>query len=181
MITLDALQTVLVSRAEMMRYYDPERIESYCQACEKFGMFWSCPPFAEPPLAQLGAWSHAVLVTFKMPVDPGTTKDDLVELFLSGRQILCETLREKESGEAVALVAGHCDGCSACTRPRGIACCVPSRMRYSLEALGFDVTGLAEGLAGQRVPWPENGMPDHLLLVGALLCPSPEVAGRLVF
>ena len=176
-----SFQTVLVSRAEMMRYYDLERIESYCQACEKYGMFWSCPPFAEPPLAQLGAWSHAVLVTFKMPVDPGTTKDDLVELFLSGRQFFCETLRDKESGEAVALVAGHCDGCSACTRPRGIACCVPSRMRYSLEALGFDVTGLAEGLAGQCVPWPENGMPDHLLLVGALLCSNPELARSIVF
>jgi len=181
MITQDALQSVLVSRAEMMRYYDPERIESYCRSCDKYGLYWACPPFEKAPLAELGEWSHAVLVTLKTPVDPGATKEGLVEFFLSARRVLCEALREKESGDAIALVAGHCDGCSACTRPRGVACCVPSRMRYSLEALGFDVTGLAEGLAGQKVHWPAQGMPDYLLLVGALLCTHPDVATRLVF
>ena len=52
-------------------------------------------------------------------------------------------------------------------------------MRYSLEALGFDVTGLAEGLAGQTMQWPAHGVPEYLLLVGAMLCPSHDVAETL--
>lgn len=171
--------SLIVSRAEMLRHHDPERIQAYCQSCEKFGQYWSCPPFAEQPLTQLGAWTHAVLVTQKTPVDPLLTKEELIAHFLAARETLCDALRHAESAGALAVVAGHCDGCSACTRPRGLACCVPSRMRYSLEALGFDVTGLAEGLAGQRMQWPEHGMPDYLLLVGAMLCPNRAVAETL--
>ncbi len=172
-------RAVIVSEADMMRYHDHERVQAYCRSCEKYGLYWSCPPFAEQPIAQLGDWTDAVLVTQKTPVDAGSTKEDLIERFLVSRQILCDNLRQCETGGAIAVVAGHCDGCSACTRSRGIACCVPSRLRYSLEALGFDVTGLAEGLAGQKMHWPEHGMPDYLLMVGALLCPCRDVAVAL--
>ncbi len=175
----DTRLSMIVSREEMLRHHDPERIQAYCQSCDKFGQYWSCPPFAEQPLAQLGAWTHAVLVTQKTPVDARSTKEGLIEHFLAARETLCDVLRRSEKEGALAVVAGHCDGCSACTRPRGIACCVPSRMRYSLEALGFDVTGLAEGLAGQTMQWPAHGVPEYLLLVGAMLCPSHDVAETL--
>jgi hypothetical protein len=49
-------------------------------------------------------------------------------------------------------------------------------LRYSLEAVGFDVTGLAEGLAGQKVLWAAEGMPEYLLTVGALLCSGRDRA-----
>ncbi|WP_263772810.1 DUF2284 domain-containing protein [Propionivibrio soli] len=175
----EAPQAVIASRADMMRYHDPERIQGYCQSCEKHGQYWSCPPFAEPPLAQLGEWTHAVLVTQKTRVACGATKEELIECFLEARQTLCKAMRNSEVDGALAVVAGHCEGCSICTRSLGIACCAPTRMRYSLEALGFDVTGLAEGLAEQKVHWPAHGLPDYLMTVGALLCPSPEVAMRL--
>jgi predicted metal-binding protein len=177
--TTEAPRTVIVSRADMMRYHDPERIQGYCRSCEKYGAYWSCPPFAEPPLARLGAWTCAVLVTQKTRVAAGSTQEELIGCFLDARKMLCEAMRRQETAGAVAVVAGHCDGCTACTRSRGIACCAPSRLRYSLEALGFDVTGLAEGLAGQKVHWPAHGMPDYLMTVGALLCPSLDVAAGL--
>ena len=53
---------------------------------------------------------------------------------------------------------------------------MPSKMRYSLEALGFDVTTLAEKLAGQSLHWPKSGVPDYLLIVGALLCRDQTLA-----
>lgn len=172
--------SVSTSRAEMMRYYDPARIQGYCRSCGKYGMFWSCPPFGESPLEKLPAWSHAVLVTQKTWVAPGSTKEGLVEQFLVARRVLGDTLKECEIDGAVAVIAGHCSGCSPCTRSRGIACCFPERMRYSLEGLGFDVTGLVEGLAGQKMDWPASGMPAYLLIVGALFCPSAESAARIV-
>ena len=54
-----------------------------------------------------------------------------------------------------------------------------ARIDAWMATLGFDVTGLAEGLAGQRMQWPEHGMPDYLLLVGAMLCPNRAVAETL--
>lgn len=170
---------VIVRRSDMMRYHEPERIQGYCRSCEKHGQYWSCPPFDTPPLEQLGEWTHAVLVTQKTRVEPSSTQEDLIGCFLAARKTLCDTMRQAESDGAVAVVAGHCEGCTSCTRSRGIDCCAPSRMRYSLEALGFDVTGLAEGLSNQKVQWPAHGMPEYLMTVGALLCPGFDVAARL--
>ncbi len=172
----EAARAVIVGKAEMMRFHDPERIQSYCRSCEKYGQFWSCPPFESSPFAELPEWTHAVLVTQKTRVNPGVTKEELIEQFQSSRVVLGEMLLEREGHGALAVVAGHCFGCTACTRPKGVPCCVPSRMRYSLEALGFDVTGLAEGLVGVSMQWPASGAPDYLLLVGALLCPSRSIA-----
>jgi len=175
----DAVHTVIVSKAEMLRYHDPERIQSYCLACEKYGQYWSCPPFEEQPLEQLAEWSHALLVTQKTPVLAGSTPEQLISQFLGARQILGETLLRWETPGTVAVIAGHCFGCSGCTRAKGLACCAPEQMRYSLEALGFDVTGLAEGLAGQTMHWPSSGVPDYLIMVGAVLCPDRDLAMRL--
>lgn len=176
----DVVRAVVVSRTEMMRYHDPVRIQGFCEACEKYGRFWSCPPFEAAPLSTLDEWSHAILVTQRTPVPPGIDQTALIELFQEARMTLAGTMQPWEVDRAVAVVAGHCFGCSSCTRPRGVACAVPARMRYSLEALGFDVTGLAERLAGQAVHWPASGMPDYLLMVGALLCPSLEFARQRV-
>lgn len=175
----EAAQAVLVSRDEMLRYHDPERIQSYCQSCEKHGMFWSCPPFEEQPLEQLAPWTHAVLVTQKTWIKTGSTNEELMQQFEDARLILGDLLIAKEQGGAVAVVAGHCFGCTACTRPKGLPCSSPNAMHYSLEALGFDVSGIAEGLAGQTMHWPESGIPDYLITVGALLCANPELATRI--
>ena len=177
---IENAQTVdIASKADMMRYHDPDRIQAYCRSCEKYGMFWSCPPFEEQPMTQLPEWTHALLVTHKIRVEAGSTQEELIEQFQAARQILGDMLLRWEDEGAVAVVAGHCFGCSVCTRPKDIPCIAPSRMRYSLEALGFDVTGLTEGLAGQTMHWPENGRPDYLILVGVLLCPRLDLAMTL--
>ena len=162
-----------------MRYHDPVRIQAYCRSCEKYGKYWACPPFAEQPLPNFPAWTHAILVTRKSPVHTGATPDELLQLFLASRQILNDMLKQWEQPGTVSVGAGHCSGCSACTRSKGVKCCAPERIQYSLEGLGFDVTGLIEGLAGQSLHWPASGIPDYLVTVGALLCPSLDLAAEL--
>ena len=177
--TIENARTVVVSHADMMRFHDADRIQAYCKTCEKYGRFWSCPPFEAQPLAVLPAWTCAVLVTQKTRLETDISNDDLIQQFLTSNRFLSDFLLQRETKGATAIVAGHCSGCTPCTRDRGAACCTPARLRYSLEALGFDVTALAEKLAGQAVPWPKDGRPDRLIIVGALLCRDFDLAHRL--
>lgn len=172
----------IASKADMMRHHDPVRIQGYCASCEKHGRYWSCPPFASPPLAGLPHWETAVILCQKTLVAPGSTKDSLLTQFLEARGVFAASVIEMERRlpRVTALIAGHCAGCAHCTRPEGKACNRPTRMHYSLEAVGFDVTGLAEGLAGQKLHWPKEGLPDYLTTVGALLCPDSATAHALV-
>jgi hypothetical protein len=176
-----AVHAAFATRTALMRHHDPERVQGYCRSCEKYGRFWSCPPFAAPPLAGFPEWTHAVIVCRQTPIAPGTTKEQLVERFLVERVSFGERVRRIEAGceRVTGLVAGHCSGCADCTRAEGKPCRAPERMRYSLEAVGFDVTGLAEGLAGVKIHWPKSGVPAYLTTVGALLCNGEMVATAL--
>jgi predicted metal-binding protein len=108
-------------------------------------------------------------------------REGMIEIFHASRRTFRRLLLKAESRVpgTTALVAGYCQGCEACCRPEGLSCRAPSELRYSLEAVGFDVTALAEHLAGQRIQWPQEGIPDYLLTVGALLCPGGACAEEL--
>jgi predicted metal-binding protein len=174
-------RTTLVTKEDLMHYHDPERIGSYCRSCDKYGVFWSCPPFAVSPLSVFPEWTHAVIVCQKTQLEAGTTKEQLISRFLDSRLGFANYMQRLEArGHLVtALVAGHCSCCETCTRPLGKACCKPKGLRYSLEAVGFDVTSLAEGLTKQKVHWPKSGIPEYLMTVGALLCPSKSMGEEL--
>ncbi len=179
--TATAVHASLATRAELLRHHDPERVQGYCRGCEKHGRFWSCPPFTASPLRGFPEWTHAVIVCRQTPIGPGTTREQLVERFLAERVSFAGQMRRLETcfPQVTALVAGHCSGCTECTRSEGKPCRAPERLRYSLEAVGFDVTGLAEGLAGVKIHWSKSGVPDYLTTVGALLCPEAGVAMQL--
>ena len=165
-----------------MGFRDPVRVQGYCQACEKFGQYWSCPPFVADPLESFPAWSLAVIICQQIPLQAGLGREQVLERFLEARLEFARRLEESLEGHTghTCLIAGHCSGCPSCTRSKGEPCRCPERLRYSLEAVGFDVTGLAEGLAGQTLDWPKEGSPGYLTLVGAVLCADEEKASHIL-
>lgn len=165
-----------VSAGSLLRFHDPVRVHGYCATCPDHSRVWSCPPFAVPALEGLPPWEHALLAILRTPIAPGTLQADMVASFHDSRRLFRTLLlaAEAQNPGTTALVAGYCQGCECCTRPAGVPCPTPSRLRYSLEALGFDVSALAEGLAGMRIQWPKEGVPEYLLTVGALLGPDTD-------
>lgn len=171
----------IAARTEVMLYYDPVRVQGYCRTCEKYGRFWSCPMFEVSPLEQFPAWDYAVIVCEKVWTAPEATTEQMTAQFFEARKIFRKWLLEVEqqAGGRVALVAGFCTGCEDCTRDVGKPCRNPSELRYSLEAVGFDVSGLAERLAGQKLQWAKGKAPEYLMTVGAILCPDHASAEQV--
>lgn len=167
-----------VTAEALLRYHDPVRVHGYCATCPDHGRVWSCPPFGRPALEHLPPWDHALLAILRTSIAPGTPQGDMVGSFHGSRRVFRTLLLEAEMQVpgTTALVAGYCQGCERCTRPEGLPCPTPKRLRYSLEALGFDVSALAEGLTGLRIQWPKEGTPEYLLTVGALLGPDADRA-----
>ncbi|WP_319241909.1 DUF2284 domain-containing protein [uncultured Propionivibrio sp.] len=173
------LLTAVVGKTDLMRHHDIDRIQGYCRDCGMYGKFWSCPPFDHQPLTALPEWTHAVLVMWQTPVHIPDDLNALIEQFQAARRQLGEILIDYESLGSTAVIAGQCFGCSDCVRGRGAACCSPTRMRYSLESLGFDVSTMTEEFVGHRLAWAADKTPDTLTLVGALLCRNHETTGQL--
>lgn len=175
-----AFHTAIASRADVMRYYDPVRIQGYCRTCEKHGKFWSCPTFSVSPLEQFPAWDHAVMVGERVWTLPDASQEQMLARFFEARKGFRKWLLavEQQQSGLVALVAGFCTGCTECTRAEGKPCRTPSALRYSLEAVGFDVGGLLQGLVSQKLQWAKGKRPEYLMTVGAILCPDRAAAER---
>ena len=77
---------------------------------------------------------------------------------------------ERETPGSLALSAGGCTLCSDCTRPEGQPCRKPEKMRYSIDALGGDLSETMERYFHRPISWSRNGeVPEHLTVVGGLL------------
>jgi predicted metal-binding protein len=175
----------IVSAQALMRHHEPARIHGYCATCPQHGRVWSCPPFERLPLNDFKPWDHAVLVCQKVWTRPSdlraeieTGRARMIERFhesrIGFRALLLEM--ERRHPDTTALVAGHCQVCAECTRAEGLQCRAPEAVRYSLEAVGFDVAAVAENLAGQKILWPKDHLPEYLLAVGAILCVGDATA-----
>ncbi len=173
----------LTTREACLAHFDPARVQGYCASCPNYGSRWSCPPFQDLSLDRLGNWSHAVVVGRKVPLprkeapaDPEEARSWALERFHTSRAEFREILLEAEKTfpGSRALVAGHCVQCTACARETGHPCRFPEDMRFSLEAVGFDVSSLVTVVLGISIHWPRQGLPEYYLTVGALLCREGE-------
>ena len=74
-----------------------------------------------------------------------------------------------------AFLFSRCRQChpQPCTRPSGLPCRHPDRMRPSLEALGFNLARTADELLKMPLQWSsDEQLPDYLTLITAQLLPK---------
>ena len=165
------------------RYRDPERMASMCGECPSFGKSWGCPPhdfnvasfsdgyttvelmatiieFDEQVRASCRARAKAREVAERaMNEVLGTLLPEMYEMERQAPGSRCFTFRCRMCPEG-------------CTRPLGQPCRFPERLRYSLEAVGFDVTAAAQDILGISLEWSKDGsLPRHITLITALMIP----------
>lgn len=143
------------------RYRDRARIEELCRSCPGYARTWACPPFAEDPLDATGRYRHASLILLTAVTDNAGLAT------MRGR--LAGKLEEAERlyGGLSFRAAGGCTLCACCTRPSGLPCRFPERLRYSPEALGFDLCAAAEDLFGYKVRWSGDDCVRELAAIAA--------------
>lgn len=158
----------------MERFRDGEHFIGLCRQCGNYGKRWGCPPFDYDPADKLAAYDTAEIIATR--IYPDTTGLPLSEAAAVMRpvreRIEAELLRrEKETGGLAFTFVGECLNCSpgTCTRPCGLPCRHPEKVRPSLEAYGFDISLTLTDLFGIRLLWSTDGMlPKYLTLVCAL-------------
>ena len=176
---------VTVDAAEFIRRYrDVERIAALCAQCPSHGNSWGCPPFDFAPTSMSDGFRTVTLMGCTIAFDDAVftacqgAKAKSRQVATQAMQEVWQTLlpelmeRERQSlGSRVFTF--RCRLCpEGCTRPEGKPCRHPERLRYSLEAVGFDVSAAAQDLLGIDLEWRSDGsLPRHITLVTALFSP----------
>lgn len=163
------------------RFVDIPRFFACCEKCPGFGKTWACPPYDFDPLSVWQRFSSVMLYGKKLMIGESLRQTRLDDealsrtsyfLFDNARRALLEELftLERENTGSLALSAGGCSFCENCTRPQGLPCRSPERMRFSVESLGGDVSKALNECFGIELKWAENGrLPEYYVLLGALL------------
>lgn len=158
------------------------RFLSYCRHCSNYGKIWSCPDFSFPPEDYWRKYKSLRVIGMKIIVpkelrervfgpEEGTA---FVMEFLDRykRQFDDYILEEEKKTGGVGLNGGSCMRCHplSCSRQEGKPCRQPALLRYSIEALGGDVSKTVEKYLHQKLEWIKDGrLPNHYILVGGIL------------
>lgn len=166
------------------RYLDVERMAGLCGQCPSFGKSWACPPHEFDTASVTDGFVTVTLMATVIEFDERTLVDCRASSM--ARRVADRAMNEvlekllPEMYEMELQVPGsrcftfRCRLCSeGCTRSQRLACRHPDRLRYSLEAVGFDVTAATRDLLGIDLEWSEDGsLPRHITLVTALMSPE---------
>ena len=163
-------ERILDLQEYISRFRDRERVEGYCRECMNFGRKWSCPPFTEEgPLSgfRLEDYAFIKVLLAEVPSEGAWAGDGFSRARKTVDPLIFDMERATEG--SFALLPGTCLLCENCGRSEGI-CRFPSKVRPSLESLGFDVGMTMQELFGSELEWAKDGTaPKRYQLVGALL------------
>lgn len=163
------------------RFRDEIRFIEYCRECPNYGRLWSCPPFDYDTSEILSAYKFARIIATRItPVSMDIPLDSAQDFLRPERvRIERELLRlEKQYGGRAFSFVGKCLYCGdkECTRPCGLPCRHPDKVRPSLEAFGFDLSKTLSELFGWNLLWSrDNHLPPYLILVAAIFHNSEEL------
>ncbi len=164
------------------RYYDPVTFHACCRGCPEHHMRWSCPPGVPETREFFAPYSRAYLVGVKVSYSEE-------QRYLSRRPQDLERIRQKTYGQvklavhdlllglekfipgAMTIAAGRCEQCAECTRPKGLPCAKPERMRYSFSAFRCDLGRMARDELGMPLIWNADELPAYNVVLAALLVP----------
>lgn len=171
-----------ISAVEYVRgYRDAERFVAMCAQCDNYGKQWGCPPFDFDVDAMLEGYSRVRVFATQAYFDK-----PLLERVMTADERKIETKRAldymwkdllprlyalEQEHEGSRIFTGRCRlcGAAACARVDGKACRHYERLRYSLEAVGFDVVKTARELLGIELLWStDNHLPEYVTLITAI-------------
>ena len=158
-----------------------EKFLAYCKECSSYNSNYSCPGFDFDTYEYLNKYKYINLIGTKVVLDPKEVaefgEDDIVDKFIYGRNIV-KSVRKTLDAKLLkmegiipltrAFFAGSCVDCAECERMYGNPCPDIGKVRYSLEAFGFDMSLTAKELLDLDIIWSDDYLPEYYTLVSAL-------------
>ncbi|MFX1571401.1 MAG: DUF2284 domain-containing protein [Promethearchaeota archaeon] len=160
--------------------FDPE-VQSYCVnsnfKCPNYKHSWACPPEAPYLEKEVSTFSKFFLIYYKSDLNKYIQKIKLKhpnqsESIIKNKLLMSNFLRDKLEKEMFKFLSkfqgkydqklvlwdGYCRVCynqgdKECNYDSGASCRYPNEIRYSMEAVGIDVTKTVKNV-DLNIEWP---------------------------
>ena len=156
--------------------FDP-KVQTYCNKphfkCPNYGHSWACPPKAPYLEEKIKQFERFFLIYIKHNIDKEKKKDFRQYEFM--RENIEEEISNFIQNNTIEYNAiqilwdGHCRICEKegkrCTIDEQIPCRYPDEIRYSMEAIGINVTETVRKIE-LEIEWP----PTNYIFRFGLIC-----------
>lgn len=170
------------------KYQNREKYMAYCRECPNYNAIWTCPPLAFDVDTYLERfeWINVLcarIILSNQVIVEADTPDKIRtvgwEILLSVKLDMEEKLRrlEKHIPGSVSLSSGGCNLCKECSRKNALPCRQPDKMRYSLDAFGFDLTAITKDMFDIDLLWCKERLPDYFTLIHGILTEEKMLDG----
>ena len=147
----------------LAKYQDKLRFENLCKSgCPNYGRKWSCPPYSPGYSAYYKDYPHVLLVLFWCTLDQFSYAGTEIIKVKAANSILKSSIDRfmrslAQEFNGVMLSNGSCRLCRPCSRKTGTdGCKRPEEMRFSMEALGLDVSSISKDFFDHPLMWYKN-------------------------
>ena len=171
-------KATLVDCANLIEYENQMLFSALCKVgCPNYGNKWACPPYS-PTFSRYSIdYSRALLVVFYCYLDQfHYTKTEYMRIKASNSILksrmdnFMRSLEKQVGGKMISN--GSCRLCKPCAQKGGTMsrCKKPDQMRFSLESLGLDVSGISRDYFKHDLLWyKDKKSPLYSSVVSALL------------
>lgn len=181
--TTETAEAVMAASDFAERFVDVEKFLGYCKNCPNYGVRWACPPYDFAPAEVWKKYREVKILGVKIIFDDTLAgkkvgEEEFRKIYREVLRIESDKLYDKLKDEENAapgsflLYPGSCHLCGdeICDR-RKHKCRHRKDLRYSIEALGGDVTAVTTQMLGFELEWvgDEGILPRYLSQIGGLL------------
>lgn len=157
-----------------------EKNKTACEACEKYGKNFGCPPFSPDFAEYVRDCKIAKVISVRMPqeyFDQVIQENIYWECCRKAEGLLIdELLRYREKGHLIAG-AGACPSCEICAAELGHKECTnPEKRVCSLESLGVNISGLVKKSFNFDLSCNNRGhISNFVCSTGAVFCNKKDI------
>lgn len=160
-------------------YADRNKIA--CEACEKFGKNFACPPFSPSFQDYTNAHQYAKIICIRLPQEyfRHLIQEEIYRAsFKQAREILVNELLVYRKKGFLVGGCGYCQSCERCGAEQGAdTCSKPDEMIYSLESMGVNLTDLTKACFDFDLEWSgQDYAADFVCSIGAVFLHKQDIA-----
>jgi len=173
-----AFEVCELSIDELNSMVDTDKFWGMCKSgCVNYEKKWCCPPFSPALKDYVRMWQKIYIIFMRI----STSQFDYIKnnylKIKAGNAILKSRmdsfLRMMSENYGNFISTGSCRLCKPCKCKETLPCAYPTKMTYSLEALGVDVNLLIQSKFSTPLQWYKKGyLPEYTAVVGGLLTNS---------
>ena len=151
----------------LANYMNFEYFTNLCkEGCPNYNTNHTCPPNSPTFTDYAKNYQSSLVIAMYMNIPKNKNMDETHQYLRGVLSDLLIHLEKRVNG--LLTDGGRCMYCKECTCVENLPCRFPEKLRFSMEAMGIDLSSLCENLLNHSMMWNKNDEDSYCTVIGSV-------------